>query len=161
MTETDKRVKRVCFTGHHPEKLTRPEQKIKADLEVAIQRAIDDGFSVFISGMAPGVDIWAAEIVLKLRENGAAIKLICAIPFEGFEARWPKWAHRFRDIMAKADLNHFICKAYVCGVHQIRNVWMVDHSSRVIAVFNGEPSGTKNTIEYAKRVGVEIAYIPG
>lgn len=161
MTEAEKRTRRVCFTGHRPEKLTRPERQVKADLEQAIKKAIDDGHNVFISGMAPGVDIWAAEIVLRLRDKGADIKLICASPFEGFEKRWPDWAGRYTDIMASADLTRFICKGNVRGVHQIRNVWMVDHSARVIAVFNGEKSGTKNTIDYANRVGVEIEYIQG
>ena len=32
---------------------------------------------------------------------------------------------------------------------------MVDHSSLVIAVWNGLLSGTKNTIDYAKRKNVE------
>ena len=44
---------------------------------------------------------------------------------------------------------------------QIRNEWMVNHASRVIAVFNGENSGTKNTIDYAHRVGVPVTYIEG
>lgn len=35
---------------------------------------------------------------------------------------------------------------------------MVDHSSRVIAVFNGQLGGTKNTIDYAKNRAVEICY---
>ena len=131
------------------------------DLETAIKKAIADGYNVFISGMAPGVDIWAAEIVLQLRDEGADIKLICAIPFEGFEKRWPEWEGRYNAIMEKADLVRFICKGNVRGSHQIRNVWMVDHSARVIAVFSGEKSGTKNTIDYANRVGVEIEYIKG
>lgn len=38
---------------------------------------------------------------------------------------------------------------------------MVNHSARVIAVFNGEKSGTKNTIDYANRVGVPVVYIRG
>ena len=38
---------------------------------------------------------------------------------------------------------------------------MVDHSAHVIAVFNGEKSGTKNTIDYAKKRGVEIEIIMG
>lgn len=36
------------------------------------------------------------------------------------------------------------------------NEWMVDHVSRVIAVYNGQPSGTRNTIEYAKKKGVPV-----
>lgn len=34
-------------------------------------------------------------------------------------------------------------------------------SAHVIAVFNGEKSGTKNTIDYAKKRGVEIEIIMG
>ena len=40
---------------------------------------------------------------------------------------------------------------------QQRNEWMVDHSSRLIAIYNGSPGGTRNTIEYAKRKKLEIA----
>ncbi len=34
---------------------------------------------------------------------------------------------------------------------------MVDHSSLLIAIYNGNPGGTRNTIEYAKRKKFEIA----
>lgn len=60
MTEVEKRMHRVCFTGHRPEKLTRSEYAIKADLEEQICQAIDDGLTVFVTGMARGIDIWAA-----------------------------------------------------------------------------------------------------
>lgn len=36
---------------------------------------------------------------------------------------------------------------------------MVNHSARVIAIYNGEPGGTRNTIEYAKQAGVETVII--
>ena len=84
-TEEEKRLHRCCFTGHRPEKLDRPESEIIALLESEIRKAVDDGFVTFISGMARGVDIWAAEIVLRLRDEGFPIHLICASPFEGFE----------------------------------------------------------------------------
>ena len=61
--------------------------------------------------------------------------------------------------MAKADLIRFISPAYDRGCFQRRNGWMVDHSSRLIAVFNGESGGTKNTIDYASKVGVEIVIV--
>lgn len=71
MTETEKRMHRVCFTGHRPEKLTRHEKSIKKDLEKEIRQAVADGLNVFITGMARGVDIWAAQIVLMLRDEGS------------------------------------------------------------------------------------------
>ena len=161
MTEAEKRTFRVCFTGHRPEKLTRSQEQIIAELERAIRQAISDGYRVFVSGMAPGVDIWAAEIVIRIRNEGADIKLICASPFEGFEKRWSSWEARYNAIMDNCDLKLFICKRNVRGVHQIRNEWMVNHSARVIAVYNGQKSGTKNTIDYANHVGVPVVYIPG
>ncbi len=33
---------------------------------------------------------------------------------------------------------------------------MVNRSSLVIAVFNGQKSGTKNTVDYAKQKGIKI-----
>ena len=39
-------------------------------------------------------------------------------------------------------------------VYQLRNQWMIDHSSKVIAVYDGQPGGTRNTIMYAKAHGI-------
>ena len=56
----------------------------------------------------------------------------------------------------KTSILKFVCEHYFRGCYQVRNEWMVDRSARVIAVFNGEPSGTKNTVVYAKKKGVEV-----
>lgn len=135
---------------------------MKAELESEILRAISDGINVFISGMARGVDIWAAEIVFRLRGEGQPIKLICANPYDGFERAWPAgWQQSYINIIGQADLIRFICPRYSRECFQIRNEWMVNHSTRVIAVFNGAKSGTKNTIDYAKRIGIPISVIAG
>lgn len=39
--------------------------------------------------------------------------------------------------------------------------WLVDHSARVIAIYNGTKGGTRNTIEYAMQKGIEIYYAKG
>lgn len=52
MTEAEKRMHRVCFTGHRPEKLTRSDRAIKKDLEKEIRQTVADGLNVFITGMA-------------------------------------------------------------------------------------------------------------
>lgn len=156
-TEAEKRRHRCCFTGHRPEKLQAPESVVMAALEKETRQAIADGFSVFISGMARGVDIWAAEIVLRLRDAGEAIRLICACPYQGFERGWKQsWQDRYKAILSTADLVRYICPGYSRSCFQQRNEWMVDHAARVIAVWNGQPSGTKNTIDYARRMGVLV-----
>ena len=43
MTEEIKRLRRVCFTGHRPEKLNRSEKSVLDGLETAIRQAIVDG----------------------------------------------------------------------------------------------------------------------
>ena len=148
--EKELRNHRCCFTGHRPEKLNIPEQKIKAALETKIQAAIDDGYKTFISGMARGVDIWAAEIVLKYRAMGHPIRLVCAVPYKGFETRWSaEWQERYQFALRFADDVKYICPKYIPNCFQIRNKWMVDHSSRLIAVYNGASGGTHNTLNYA------------
>ena len=70
MRETELRQHRCCFTGHRPEKLGMPETEVVESLKKEIRTAIADGFQTFISRMVRGVDLWAAEIVLALREEG-------------------------------------------------------------------------------------------
>lgn len=160
--EKEKRLHRCCFTGHRPEKLNRPEREIKLELKGEICRALEDDFNVFISGMARGVDILAAEIVLQLRKEGVPVRLICACPYPGFERNWSSsWQTRYTAILSAADLVRFISPCYSSRCFQVRNEWMVNHSSKVIAVFNGQPSGTKNTIEYAQQQGISVQQIKG
>ena len=161
-TEAQMRLYRCCFTGHRPEKLIRSEKAIKAALRKQIKQAVKDGFTVFITGMARGVDLWAAEIVLDLRKRNNSVKLICAIPHEDFEAQWSAdWKQRYHYVQNNADLVRVIGKSYHPGVYQLRNEWMVNHSARVIAVFNGQLGGTKNTIDYATWQGVSVIRIEG
>lgn len=100
--------------------------------------------------------------MLRLREEGYPIRLICASPYPGFENNWSRvWQNRYGAVLAKADLVRYICPQYTKDCFQIRNEWMVNHSARVIAVFNGQPSGTKNTIDYALRRAVPVIRIRG
>lgn len=60
------------------------------------------------------------------------------------------------------DLVKFICNGYSHSAYQIRNEWMVDHSKRLIAVYNGEAGGTRNTLMYASHVlDIEVKRIDG
>lgn len=159
MYEEDKAVC-CCFTGHRPEKLGMSENQIKQKLYHAIDLAIKNGFTKFFSGMARGVDIWAAQIVLERRESNKDIQLVCAVPFAGFEKRRsPSEKRIYLDILSSADCvkTMSMYKFYEC--FQIRNRYMVDHSSLVIAAYNGSAGGTQNTICYAKEKNVKIINI--
>ena len=158
-TEEEKRRHRCCFTGHRPEKLRLSEREVCAALEREIHNAITDGFHVFISGMARGTDIWAAEIVLAMKKKypDKNINLIAAIPYEGQTNKWSEdWKKRYADILNQADEKVLLQKQYTRGCLHARNRYMVDNSSFIIAVFNGEEGGTKYTIDYAKKQGLRI-----
>lgn len=158
----DSREHSCSFTGHRPEKLIRSEHEIRSDLEIEIRNAIDNGYTTFISGMSRGVDILAAELVLQLRQNRQPIQLICAIPYEGVESGWTAdWQQRYRAVLQSADEIKYVCSRRSRGCYHIRNRWMIDHSSRIIAVYNGQSGGTKSTIDYAMRKLLSVHQIDG
>lgn len=157
---SDKRQHRCCFKGHRPNKIDYSENEIKPLLETAIDNAISDGYVTFITGMAEGVDIWAAEIVLEKKKHNTALHLICAIPHPGFENKRSEYEkERYMHIIQDADYTTTVSAHCFRACYQRRNEFMVDHSSLVIAVWNGAPSGTQNTIDYAKKRGIKAINI--
>ena len=156
-TEAEKRLHRCCFSGHRPEKLDIPEDEIKAWLHAQIRQAVSDGYMTFICGMGMGVDIMAGQIVRTLREKDPSIRLICVVPWPGFAARWKMiWKGQYDFLLEQADYVKYISRTYHDGVFRMRNEYMVDHSNRLIAYYNGTPGGTWDTIEYAVRKKTEI-----
>ena len=160
MHEQELRKHRCCFTGHRPEKLNISEEQLCVRLGQEIDQAIEDGFTTFISGMAKGVDICAAELVLKRRVSDARLKLICALPYENFGLHWSaSWTDRYVEVIWHADMVRCISQEFSYSAYQRRNEWMVDHSGRVIAVYTGESGGTRNTIAYAKQQHIPCVII--
>jgi uncharacterized phage-like protein YoqJ len=151
--------KTISFTGHRPSKLggftpNNPiAMKIKNQLEKQINLAISDGFTYFISGGALGVDQWAAEIIIRLKETNQNLKLIIAKPFPSQSKVWNDDAKSiFENICKKADSVVDVCdEPYAAWKLQKRNEWMVDHSDKVIAVWDGTVGGTANCVNYAKK----------
>ncbi len=149
-----------CFTGHRPEKLNISEKEAKEILEMAINTAIKYGFRFFVSGMARGTDLWAAETVLEFKKKNNQVKLVCALPHPDFEKRWSKEnQERYNAVLQSADKVVTVCEAFSMGAYMKRNKWMVDRSSLVLAFYNGTPGGTKNTIDYAKDNDVKIIFL--
>ena len=160
LPEAVKRQYRCAFTGHRPEKVIGSEGRIIVELRKEILKAIDEGYNVFLTGMSRGVDLWAADIVIELRRYNKELKLMCVIPFEGMEDRWTvDWKKYYNLVRKQADWVHVLSDRYSPDVYQKRNQWLVNHSTRLIAVFNGDPSGTGNTIQYAHEQGIPVEII--
>ena len=80
------------FTGHRPKSFPWGYDETASDC-VSLKKVLaeqitvlaDNGVTGFISGMALGVDLWAAQIVLDLQKKNPKLKLCCALPCEGQE----------------------------------------------------------------------------
>lgn len=156
-----------CFTGHRPQSLPWKFnehdlrcQLLKHRLKVEIRHMITQrDVRHFISGMALGVDTWAAEIVLELKQE-YPITLECAIPCETQAARWTEDdRERYFSIVEHCDKETMLQTRYTADCMQKRNRYMIDRSDYVIAVWNGKPSGTGSTVTYARERSKEIVVI--
>ena len=156
-----------CFTGHRPDKLPWGSREsdprcltLKRRLTQAVEGAYAQGMRHFICGMARGVDTYCAEIVLALRQQYPDITLEAAIPCPSQSDAWlPEEQARWRSMVERCDFETVVQDHYGPGCMQRRNRYMVDHAARLIAVFDGQEGGTRRTVEYALRCGLEIVYV--
>lgn len=160
--------KTLCFTGHRPQKLpwgfNEEDERclaMKKELYIRIEDAIKDGYNIFLSGMALGFDMICAEIVLELKKKYKDIKLVAALPCKNQDCKWNSFQQkRYRILLKKADSIRCIYDNYIGAECMLeRNEYMVNASSKMVALFDGKPGGTKKTIEYAKSKGLEVVII--
>lgn len=79
---------------------------------------------------------------------------VLALPFEGFESKWPKESQEFLySLMNPSDVVFVSSPGYAPWKMQVRNQWMVDNCSTVLALWDGSDGGTGNCIRYAESVG--------
>lgn len=158
-----------CFTGQKPQRFAFGFDEesedcilLKLKLLAQIQEMRKKGVTTFLSGMAMGVDIWAAELVLELKRElpQEDIRLIGVIPHEGQANKWSSdYRNRYFNTLAQAEKAVLISSEYTEGCLFDRNRYMVDHSAHMIAVHNGEPGGTQHILNYAIRKGLDISII--
>jgi len=107
--------------------------------------------------MATGFDVYAAEAVLE-KKKIYDIFLVCALPYPDFCQRQSD-GELCSVILKNADMVKTVCEHYHPGVFQVRNQWMADRSSRIIAAYNGTAGGTRNAINYARKKNIQIINI--
>lgn len=173
-----------CFTGHRPDKLGGYDWKsaknirIINKLEYTIHQLMDihnDNDITFICGGALGIDQMAFALCehFKKRYSDINIKIVLAMPFENQAIKWfnKEDVNRFNKQRQSAD--EVICvdelekykfdKVSIGDYHpakmQLRNMYMVDNSDVVIAVWDGSKGGTGNCVNYAKKQNKEIVTI--
>jgi uncharacterized phage-like protein YoqJ len=168
---------KLVITGHRPSKLGGYNNKkvhnriIKAIEETILLLKPD----ILITGMAIGVDQWAAEICRKHK-----IPYVAAVPFKHQYLKWPTVAcekyfallRRAVEVVYVDRQEGYISTNAAPDIYHVeklttRNKWMVDQlvpEDRLLAVttLRGRySSGSAHTINYCSslRPGVNIHYI--
>lgn len=156
----------ICaFTGHRPKSFPWKYDEtahdcvlLKEALAAQIMILADQGVTDFLSGMALGVDLWSAQIVLDLQKKYPTVGLHCILPCEGQETKWAASAKKqYHDILEQAKEVIYVSREYTSNSMLIRNRYLVEHSSVLLAVYNGaRRSGTGATVNYARKLGRKI-----
>ncbi len=110
--------------------------------------------------MAIGFDLAAAEVALSLRNELPEIEVVAVVPFEGMHKRFPaKQRSLFKRVMSEANKAITLTTHYAPNVYALRNNYLVDNSSAVIAYFTGEKGGTAYTVRRAVKSLANIVNI--
>lgn len=158
MNKLDKS-KCCCFTGPRPEKINDNINEISNLLREEITKSIHQGYIYFFTGMSRGIDLLAAQVVLSL-QNEYDIHLIAAIPFINQEISWPKEDQElYYEILKKVRFSFHLSNNFHKLVYHLRNKFMVNNSSKVIAYYKNTNGGTKYTLDYAEKCQIEIVNI--
>ena len=160
-------MKICCFTGHRPKFFPwhndlndKSAKRLLFELRKEILSAVADGFDTFVCGGALGVDTWAAQLVLSVKESYPHIRLVITLPFENYN-------HFVTDTDYINTINN-ADKVVIVGTEtgkvalSKRDKFMVDNSERIIAVYDertGIQSGTYRALQYAKQKEIEIKQI--
>ena len=155
------------FTGHRPEKLPwRGDESdprclaLKERLAAAVEDAYDKGMRHFMCGMARGADFYFCDAVLELRERRSGVTLEAVIPCEEQAARWSeRERERWFSLVERCDGEIMLQHHYDKGCMLRRNRYLVDHSSMLIAVYDGMLGGTMYTLSYAMKRGLETVIL--
>ena len=144
-----------CVTGHRDisvDKIHYVQMQIRQEL----LRAIQSGYTHFISGFAAGVDMIFAGIVADLKSE-YPITLEAAIPYPG---RMDTPDKAFQRLLKECDTVIVHTDRYSKGCYMVRNRYMIDCSALVIAVHDGRKSGgTAATIKYAHQMERDVREI--
>lgn len=154
---------KIAITGHRPNKLDNDYSLISPlTLSIAYQIQLiinkyKDQDLVLITGMALGIDTLFAQIAI---ENN--IPFIAAIPCLNQDVMWRlEFRKQYHNI-----INHPLCtkvyvsnEKYTLDCMQNRNKWMVDNCDKLITVWNGSTGGTKNCVDYARKLSKAIEII--
>ena len=169
MPRNSKNIHQTCsFTGHRPTRLSfgfdeSDERciKLKTMMSEQITALIAGGVTDFRTGMALGVDTWAASIVLELKKENPNIRLLAVLPHEKQADSWTVTQREvYFDTLAQCADVVTLHKRYTHACMFERNRYLVDHAEHLLAVYDGtSKGGTAYTVRYGEQKKRRIIFI--
>lgn len=160
-------IKTVTITGYKAHELGIFNQKhpgikiIKKALRNQLIPLIEEGLEwVIISGQL-GIELWAAELVIELREDYPNLQLAVITPFLEQEKNWQdQRQEEYQSILAQADYVNSITNREYEGPWQFRakNNFLLDHSDALLIIYDEEKEGSP---KYIMKEAMERAEIEG
>ena len=152
----------VCFTGHRelPPGRSAAYRQLVAHTEAAIRRAFDRGARRFYCGGAEGFDLLCGKLVLLEQARHRDLHLILLLPFTGFGERFTTQdrAELARQKKAAEEIL-YLSPHYCPGCMAIRNRQLVADADLCIAYLTRTPSGTAQTVGFAREKGIEVIFV--
>ena len=152
----------VCFTGHRelPPVRSAAYRQLVAHTEAAIRRAFDRGARRFYCGGAEGFDLLCGKLVLLEQARHRDLHLILLLPFTGFGERFTTQdrAELARQKKAAEEIL-YLSPHYCPGCMAIRNRQLVADADLCIAYLTRTPSGTAQTVGFAREKGIEVIFV--
>lgn len=155
----------ACFSGYRPEKFSfilldgqEAYLKLESRIKTEVIKALEDGYDTFLCGMAKGFDLVCGGVILQLKQDYleySGLRLVAVPPYRGHGFSDP-WGVIHSLAMSRADEIIYPTDRQNSHVYHIRNRYMVNHSSRLICYYDGQPGGTDYTVKYAQQKGLEI-----
>lgn len=126
-----------------------------------IEKLIENGYTYFISGLALGMEMICAEIIIKLNNKYPDIILEGAIPCKDQDKKWcTKDKFRYAKIKNQCDILNTLYDNYTDNCMLKRNDYIISKSSFILAISNGNTlGGTAYTIRHAIQNNVNIEII--
>jgi len=158
---------RCAFTGYRPQKMPFGFDEsdprcidFKNRLKNTIHALYDMGYKHFLSGGAMGMDMYAAEAVVELREQYPEIILEMVSPYDTQAAKWsPELRERHDRLFEVADIVTATRHEYSKGALFIRNHYLVTNADVVLAAYDGQPGGTAMTCDLARKNHIKVIEI--
>lgn len=142
----------AAFTGHRTYK-----GEVDNELRLVIRNLYERGITRFLCGMSWGFDLAAGRLVAEFKRDYPLVELIAVEPYAGFRSLFHGEAGKLYDeVMAAADFRVVVGEDDK-GIYMLRNNYLVDNASLVVAWYNNTPrGGTAYTVRRARKSSVEL-----